>query len=92
VHRHNLPNDPDAVKATDKRHGGYVKRFGNIAVELDALHPRVLRAMAIDAIEAQFDMDLFREQQEQEQADKEKIERIRDEIKAEVRRRIGELV
>lgn len=44
--------------------------FGDIAVELDALHPKKLQQMAIDSIEAQFDMELFSEQMEIEQAER----------------------
>ena len=57
----NLPNDPDAVKLTDSRYKNYVKRYGRVTVELDAPHPETLRNLAVNAIQSQFDMDLFEE-------------------------------
>jgi hypothetical protein len=38
-----LPYMPEAVKLTDKRYKRYVERFGMMAVEPDALHPRDLK-------------------------------------------------
>ncbi|MGQ9687935.1 MAG: hypothetical protein ACUVXF_03975, partial [Desulfobaccales bacterium] len=77
-----LPHDPQAVKITDKRYRKYVHRFGDLAVELDALHPQVLRKLAVDAIESQFDMDLFREQMEVEQWEKEQLASLKEKILA----------
>jgi len=81
---HNLPNNPDALKLTDVRAKGYVKRFGEIAVELDALHPAVLEAMAKEAIEDQFDMDLFEEQRAVEAMEREQISAIKARVQAEL--------
>ena len=81
---HNLPNNPDALKWSDVRAKGYVKRFGEIAVELDALHPAVLEAMAKEAIENQFDMALFEEQREIETQEREKIAAIKAKVQAEL--------
>jgi len=81
---HNLPNNPDALKWTDVRAKGYVKRFGEIAVELDALHPAVLEAMAKEAIEDQFDMDLFEEQRAVEAMEREQISAIKARVQAEL--------
>ena len=84
VAAHNLPNNPDALKMTDVRAKAYVKRFGEIAVELDALHPAILEAMAKDAVEDQFDMDLFDEQRELERQDRDRLAGIKDKIQAEL--------
>ncbi len=81
----NLPNDPTAVKTTDKRYKSYVKRFGDIAVELDALHPKTLQEMAVEAIESQFDMDLFREQMEVDHMERERWAAIKQKVMSEVR-------
>ena len=42
----NLPHDPEAVNKKDTRYKKYIERFGNLAVELDALHPKTLQDMA----------------------------------------------
>ena len=68
-----LPNDPTAAKTSDMRYRNYVERFGNVAVELDALHPQILQELAVRAIESQFDMDRFREQQEIEKMERKKL-------------------
>jgi len=81
---HKLPNNPDALKWTDVRAKGYVKRFGEIAVELDALHPAVLEAMAKEAIEDQFNMELFEEQREVEAMEREQISAIKARVQAEL--------
>ncbi|MBI4642276.1 MAG: hypothetical protein HY790_11330 [Deltaproteobacteria bacterium] len=62
-----------------------MKRFGDIAVELDALHPQVLRELAVEAIESHFDMDLFREQVEVEQLEQERLVSIKQKILSELR-------
>uniref|UniRef100_A0A7V4G6B6 Uncharacterized protein n=1 Tax=Desulfobacca acetoxidans TaxID=60893 RepID=A0A7V4G6B6_9BACT len=79
-----LPHDPQAVKITDRRYRHYVERFGDLAVELDALHPQVLRQLAVEAIESHFDMDLFREQVAVEQLEQERLASIKQKILAEM--------
>ena len=59
ITQYSLPSDPTAAKRTDPRYRKYVKRYGNIAVELDAVHPKDLKNMIRRAIEAEIDMDDF---------------------------------
>ncbi len=80
----NLPHSPDALKWTDVRADRYVKRFGEVAVELDALHPETLEIMAREAIEGFLDMDLFAEQRELERLDRERISAIKARVQAEL--------
>lgn len=56
IARYNLPNDPSAIKKTDKRTKKFQKKYGNYAVELDALKPNILEAKIQGAIEAEIDM------------------------------------
>ena len=79
-----LPNDPEAVKLTDSRYKNYVKRYGSVAVELDALHPATLQNMAVSAIQSQFDMDLFGEQMEIEKTERAKLAKIKERVLAEM--------
>jgi hypothetical protein len=55
-----------------------------VAVELDALHPKTLQEMAIQAIEDQFDMDNFYEQMEIEKIEREKLAEIKRRAMAEM--------
>lgn len=84
VKKYALPVDPQAVKLTDRRYKSYVWRFGMVAVELDALHPKILTKMAVEAVESQFDMILFEEQQEMEKTEREHLAEIKDKIIAEI--------
>jgi uncharacterized protein YlbG (UPF0298 family) len=86
VEEFNLPHSPDAVKEKDTRYRGYVKRFGNIAVELDALHPAKLEEMARHALIEQFDMVRFAEQMEIEKTERGRIASIKERFKAEFNR------
>lgn len=77
-----LPANPDAIKTTDTRYRSYVRRFGDLAVELDALHPATLEQMAEGAIRSCFDMAAFSEQM--------KIEKMERARLAEIKRRVVE--
>lgn len=59
VEQYNLPHSPDALKLTDTRAKKYLKRFGNMAVELDALKPEILQSLVKSAIETNLNMELF---------------------------------
>src|SRR5207249_427636 len=54
VTRYNLP--PDFTKTTDTRRAAFVAKYGDVAVELDALPVDVLRARLIKEIEARMDL------------------------------------
>ena len=47
---------PDFTKGTDTRRESFVKKFGDVAVELDALPVDVLRQRLIEEVEARMDM------------------------------------
>lgn len=69
IKQYNLPNDPEAVKKTDRRYQAFVDQYGEYAVELDAVHPRELKAIAINAVERELDMELANQQRELEKND-----------------------
>jgi len=66
VEEYQLPRNPDALKPTDTRAKKYMKRFGDLAVELDALPPAALEALVRKSIEAQLDLTDFSREQQQE--------------------------
>jgi hypothetical protein len=76
----NLPHDPTAAKKSDSRYKGYVKKYGKVAVELDALHPALLEEIIIKAIEDDLDMGLFEKEKEQEEEDQYQIEVLREQL------------
>jgi len=76
----NLCKHENSGKISDKRYPEYIKEYGNIFVELDAIPPRDLERITVDAIENEFDMDSFNVQGELEQQDQIRIEHIKSRI------------
>jgi hypothetical protein len=85
VENHNLPANFTAIKKGDTRAKKFREQYGDHGVELDALHPETLKQITIEAIENEFDMDLFEEQQEIERGEQEKIEQLRCRVQAIIR-------
>jgi hypothetical protein len=54
VQQYNLP--PDFTKTTDTRRAAFIAKFGDVAVELDALPMDVLRARLIEEVKARLDI------------------------------------
>jgi hypothetical protein len=59
VTRYQLP--ADFTKATDTRRAAFMEKYGDIAVELDALPVDVLRARLVEDVEALMDLDALAE-------------------------------
>jgi hypothetical protein len=55
VRRYQLPSD--VTKATDTRRAGFVAKFGDVSVELDALPVNALRARLVEEVERRMDLD-----------------------------------
>ena len=69
IERHRLP--PDFTKATDSRSAAFVARYGDVAVELDALPVDVLRGTLVREVEERMDLEALaatRALQEEDQA------------------------
>lgn len=62
----------------DPRAEAYKDEFGKVAVELDALDIDDLQDMVRSAIEANLDMDLYRDAQEEEERGQEKLDDLRE--------------
>lgn len=59
IDEHELP--PQPAKSSDSRYEDFVKKHGDIAVELDALPPEELRDMVRDAVSNHFDNSVYEE-------------------------------
>lgn len=81
VESHNLPRNPDALKASDSRARKYMEQFGNLAVELDALPPATLEAIVRESIEQNLDLSQFQEEQEAEVPERERLESLRESVR-----------
>ena len=76
-----LPKSLDAIKSGDSRAKKYRARFGNLAVELDALPPTTLEGLIVEAIEANLDRDLFADERANEAADRERLLQLRGQVR-----------
>jgi hypothetical protein len=73
VRRYNLP--PDFTKATDSRRAGFVAKYGDVSVELDALPITILRAQVIQEVEQRMDLLALEATRQQEAADQRELQR-----------------
>lgn len=67
---------PNPAKITDPRAKDYIKKFGSVSWEVDALNPRTLNALLSNKIEENINMNLYNSVLEQEEIDKEKLGEI----------------
>lgn len=68
IERYSLP--PDLTKATDSRRAAFVARWGDLAVELDALPVDVLRGRLVVEVESRLDLDALAAVKQQEDKDR----------------------
>ena len=60
---------PYFAKIKDPRARGYIEQFGDVAWEVDALTPQVLKKVLEDAVTERMDLDLYGDRLEQEEKD-----------------------
>jgi hypothetical protein len=61
---------PNPAKETDSRAAGYIEKFGPVSWELDALEPRVIRALILDNVRPLIDQDAWDAVEERTQDEK----------------------
>lgn len=78
-----LPRSLDAVKRSDPNYKAWLKELGpdQPAVELDAVHPKVLKQLLRDALTSTYDTDDMSAQCDVEDQERQLVKRIRDDIK-----------
>ena len=89
ITEYGLPCDPTAAKVTDPRYKDYVRKYGTVAVELDALHPGALKHMIESALTSELDMADLLAQKEQERQDLEAVEELRYRVLDVIEEEIG---
>ncbi len=85
IKQYNLPSNP--AKLTDSRAGNYVRQFGKISWEVDALEPTVLTSIVEEHIQEYLDIDLYNEVCAKEKKD---VERIGELMEIEIERQKGQ--
>jgi len=68
---------PNPAKIDDPRAHDYIKKFGDVSWEVDALKPDVLNSLVEKQIIKRIDLDLYNEILRQEDYDKEKLRAIK---------------
>lgn len=69
---------PNPAKITDPRAKWYIENHGEVSYEVDALEPRIMEKILIDAIESNIDMSAYLSQIKKEAADIEKLKSVLD--------------
>jgi hypothetical protein len=80
VDEYDLPRDPDAIKKSDSRTAGYLREYGNLSVELDALPPAILQQLIREAIEDHLNMGAYQAEVERDEQDRRRIAAFRDRV------------
>jgi hypothetical protein len=84
VRQYRLPISIAAIKKGDTRAAKYCEHYGDLAVELDALPPDVLQQIVVGRIEENLDLDIFDEQRQIGEREREWMEaaipKVRDAI------------
>ncbi len=76
VEAYDLP--PDPTKEKDSRRGAFVERYGDMAVELDALPPDALRGRIGGEVEARMDLDALERTRRLEREDRSRLNDLLD--------------
>lgn len=71
VRRYNLP--PDFTKSTDSRQAAFVRKYGDISVELDALPVNLLRTRITKEVKARMDMTALEKVKSMENEDQSRL-------------------
>jgi hypothetical protein len=77
VDQYDLPHSIDAIKESDPRTPKYRQRFGDLAVELDALPPATLQSLVRAAIEEKLDLSAFQYERSVEAEEREELVALR---------------
>ncbi|MBE3126328.1 MAG: hypothetical protein IMZ57_11815 [Acidobacteria bacterium] len=81
IDRYQLPHKPTAAKRSDPRYESHVLEHGEVAVELDALHPKVLQEKVQAAIEGIIlDRPQYERQVKKERADLARLKKLKGRV------------
>lgn len=80
VEAYGLPLNPDALKPTDTRAKKYMARFGDLAVELDALPPATLESLVRGAIEINLDLSKYEVERQRGEQERGRIAAMRHKV------------
>lgn len=82
IFTHKLPHNPNALKRTDTRAKKHLSKYGELAVELDALRPDILEGKIKEAIERELNVRAFNAEVQQHNIELDKLIKLREKVKA----------
>jgi hypothetical protein len=71
---------PNPAKVTDPRAKDYIKKFGRVSWEVDALNPKTLNQILTNSIENNIDLDLFYSIIDKEKKDKQQLRELSEKL------------
>lgn len=80
IEKYRLPHNPDALKWTDSNAKEYVRHYGEVAVELDALDPATLTAEIETALRRQLDVEAMDAEREIEKRERGIVKAVRRKV------------
>jgi hypothetical protein len=80
VKKYKLPHSIDALKKKDPNYKWFVRNFGEMAVELDALHPEALKELIRAGLNQVLDLEDMVQQQKIEKRERAKLEKAKERI------------
>jgi len=80
VKSYNLPHSIDAIKTKDPNYKWYKRKFGDIAVELDAIHPRDLKILIENELSKVLDVEDMVYQQHIQAREREKLQNVKKQV------------
>ena len=81
IRKYNPPHNP--AKITDPRAKDYIKQYGQVSWEVDALSPQVMRDIVNTAIVKKMDIDVYNSVLKEEKEDRVKLGKIIKDLKNE---------
>jgi len=88
ISTYRLPHNPNAIKVKDSRSKKHLEKYGELAVELDALKPDVLEQKIIDAIEDELCMNAFNDEIQKRDIELDLLNKFKDKVAKKITERI----
>lgn len=80
IREYKLPHNPNAIKRTDTRCKKHVEKYGDLAVELDALRPDILKGLIKDAVHEEIDIDAYNREKDMWLQESNEIDQLREKL------------
>lgn len=84
IEKYKLPHTPDALKCKDTRAKKHIEKYGELAVELDALRPDILESITEEAIKTEIDMNKFNNEVSKQKVELNKLNQLKERVKNEI--------